>query len=224
MPEQHEFGELEWPLKRRLGLYLPTLSPMPQPPYALILTVFLAVSAHAGFGLNPDGTLDTAAIRQAYIESDFDNIKALLETRATDKANPLSRDEKVFAYKYLGVLYAAEIAKVRAENYFNRLLELSPQIELLDMYTSPSIQDMFLKVKNDFQARSDYARNYDALGNPISKSKRERSADSGDKKGLRPWVYWTAGAVAVGAGVGTYFLLAGGEEPVNSVRDIDGRL
>ena len=191
---------------------------------ALALVIALLTTARAEFGLNLDGTLDTAAIRQAYIESDFDNIKTVLESRAADKTHPLSRDEKVFAFKYLGVLYAAEIAKVRAESYFNRLLELSPQIELMDMYTSPAIQDIFLKVKNDFQARSDYAKNYDALGNPISKTKRERSEDSGDKKGLSPWVYWTAGAAVVGAGVGTYFLLAGGEKPVNSVRDIDGRL
>jgi hypothetical protein len=197
---------------------------MPRTFFTLILTAFLAISAHAEFGLNPDGTLDTAGIRQAYIESDFDKIKALLETRTADKARPLSREEKVFAYKYLGVLYAAEIAQVRAENYFNRLLELSPHIELVDMYASPTIQEMFQKVKADHKSRAEYAKNYDALGNPLPKSKSDRETASGEKKGLKPWVYWTAGAVAVGAGVGTWFLLAGGDEPVNSVRDIDARL
>lgn len=186
------------------------LSPLPTP-----AAEYLGVQST---GITATGQLDMVAIRKAYHESEFDWVKMVLESYLK-KSNKITRDEKTFAYKYLGVIYASEAtAQSRAESYFNLLLNLSPDIELTDMYAPKSIEELFRDVKSDFISRREYEKTHDAFGNQVitrpspgssptqSTSASHSNALSGiqEEKSNHAWVWWGAGIAAVGVGVGVY--------------------
>src|SRR4051812_38940001 len=115
----------------------------------LLLLVFSVPAPASAFGIRKDGKLDQMAISKAYRESDWEPVCKSLEgyLRYTEKSR-IDADERIFAYKHLGVIYASDSATYnRAESYFNLLLELSPNIELVDMYVSKKVSDFFRDVK-----------------------------------------------------------------------------
>ena len=162
------------------------------------------------------------ALRSAYQESDFENVSTTLESYLKRNAPEATREERIFAYKYLGVIHAHmgflhagnHASKTRAESYFNQLVEIAPNIELVDMYAPANIQELFDRVKQEYRAKQEYRRRYDEFGNPIappSDSAVKHAAQPDRRKtpkvkagASRTWVYWTLGAAAVGAGVGFY--------------------
>lgn len=75
-----------------------------------LLTLGILVSAprtFAAFGFKSDGTLDKTAISKSYFESDFARIRPPLEAWRTSHAQK-TRDDSVFVFKYLSVIYAAD--------------------------------------------------------------------------------------------------------------------
>jgi hypothetical protein len=177
-----------------------------------------ATGSHAAFGLAPDGHLDKKTLRKAYEESDFDKVLSVLEGFQKKHPADASLEERIFTHKYLGVIYAADSAtSIRAESHFNMLLELSPHIELVDMYVSPKIQRLFDQVKSQFEKKKRYDSQYDDLGIPLKgkagdglTSNPAAASDSTAAKpvlkphGSRKWIWWGVGAAAVGIGVGFY--------------------
>ena len=185
----------------------------------ILLAVLMGPTpSHAAFGLLSNGHLDKTAIRKAYEESDFDKVTTVLEGYRKKHPADFSLEEKIFTHKYLGVIYASDsTTAIRAESNFNMLLDLSPHIELVDMYLSPKIQNQFDQVKAQFEKKKNYSSQYDELGIPLKDktgsgpaTSREPERDSTGahpaikKDGSRKWLWWGLGAAAIGVGVGFY--------------------
>jgi hypothetical protein len=194
----------------------------------IVLCICLAVYVplNAAFGILPDGRLDMKAVRKSYMESDFIPVREVLESYAKTHKKDATRDEKVFIHIYLGVIYAADsIQDAKAESHFNALMDIAPNIELVDMFVPPKIQNIFDRVKHDYLRMKEYGRKYDALGNPLpsasDSARPERKAELKPKSGSRAWLWWTLGGVAaVGTGVGVYLLKNSSEHPgTNTVID-----
>lgn len=180
-----------------------------------------------GFGIRKDGKLDKVVLSKAYRESDWDEVCKTLESylRVKDESR-IEAEERIFAFKHLGVIYASDsMTQTRAENYFIRLLDLSPNIEIVDMYVSKKISDFFREVKQDYKIQKTYSSKYDEFGREV----KGTSGTKGDprdslqgkglpqhapkqeeariKKGGSSWVWWTVGLVAAtGIGAGVFYL------------------
>jgi hypothetical protein len=183
------------------------------------------------------------AILKAYSESDWDQVTSQLEAylRLHGDAN-VSKEERIFAYKYLGVVFAADtVTKARAESYFHRLLDLAPEIEILDMFASKKVTDLFDNLKAEHQKRLDYKKSHDQYGQVVGttpssgfdslRTQRHSKtiplpAKVGPKKdGGHAWVWWTAGtAVTAGAITGIYLLTSQSSESktLTQTTNIDG--
>ncbi len=180
----------------------------------LMLTVFAfsPCKSSAAFGFKFDGSLDKPAISKAYFEGDFHRVLPPLEAWRTSRATKI-REDSIFVYKYLSVIYAADsTTRNKAESYMVQLLKLMPTIELVDMYISDNIEAIFKDVQGKFLKQQQYVRSHDDLGRvrqdsafgappgtPAAKQNPKRSAQ---------WFFWTAGGVClVAATAGVYFLL-----------------
>lgn len=182
------------------------------------LLLLWVVQAHAMFGIQPDGHLDQGNLREAYKTGDFEKVRASLENFRKNGLDNAIREDQIFTNKYLAVIYAADSTTInRAESYFNLVLEIAPNIELADMFVSRRVQDIFDRVKNDFERNRKYTSQFDQFGNAIKslppetvkpattaipnspKIKEEKSAS-------RKWLWIGTTLVAVGAGTGLYLL------------------
>lgn len=199
-------------------------------------------------GLLQNGNLDLKRLKAAYVEGDFDFLTEVLEPylRRTDKhnGNRSILSDRIFAYKYLSVIYAASPeTKSKAESYMYQLLTLAPSIDIVDLYVPESIDALFRKVKADYERRNAYSQGYDEFGQPLASSSSTRPADAspsgsssaagsakrtggkedgsgpGKKKG-HSLLWWGAGATALVAGGVAVFLLLpdekGSKSPVDS--------
>lgn len=192
------------------------------------LLLFFSASSFgsSGSGLLPNGRLDLKSLRQAYIEAEFDFMKDVLETRLKQQAGPLTAEERIFTYKHLGVVYAAEPqTRSKSESYFYQLLKIAPDIEIIDMYASPSIEKIFREVKEDFQKRSKYTRDYDNLGRPITPAitpslpapaNREEPSSKPRNKGTS-WIWWSAAGFATVTAAVVAILILREDEPQENV-------
>lgn len=178
-------------------------------PLLIAGTLAIAPPAFAAFGFKLDGTLDKPAISKAYFESDFTRILPPLEAWRQGIADK-TRDDSVFVFKYLSVVYAANPAtKERSRSFMFQLLTLAPTIEILDMYASDEIERTFHTVKKEFKERKDYLSTYDSLGKKKPKPATQPEATAQAKKSHPPkWVWWAVGGVGVTAVVaGSYYML-----------------
>lgn len=149
----------------------------------------LGHSAPSQFGISRDGKLDQPAIARAYKESDWDQVTGALEgylrRHGDSKVSP---EERIFAYKYLGVIYAADsLSRSKAESYFTRLLNLSPKVEILDLFASKKVNELFDQMKFDHDRRSKYSQQFDSYGresNPSLSSMGQPSPTSFDQSPL----------------------------------------
>jgi hypothetical protein len=117
----------------------------------LILILLVQIASPAVAGLNADGTLDRAKISKAYFEGEFDLVVEALETFRKLQPNPV-REDKIYAYKYLSVIYAAKPeTRGKAESYMYQLLKIMPSIEIMDLYISDNIESIFNNVRMRFE-------------------------------------------------------------------------
>lgn len=204
---------------------------------ALVLPV-ICHSAPSAFGLRRDGKLDQSTLNKAYKESDWDQVTQALEGYLRRNGDSkVSVEERIFAYKYLGVIYAADsLSRSKAESYFTRLLNLSPDESIVDLYPSKRVKDLFQDVRNEKEELSDYARRRGAPSDAPAVNKtrgdkpnepsldsmpslasrtpvrepvpiQRRPTQSQVKESKSTWVWWTVGiAAAAGAGAGAYYL------------------
>lgn len=166
-------------------------------------------------GLVSASDLDTAEISRLYFDGEFPAVIEKLEAFRKSNRNP-TKSGKIFTYKYLSVVYAANPeTQAKAESFMVQLLKLAPTIELFDMYVSDSIKAIFRRVKDDHHQRQEYTQSYDHLGQPLDPGEPE-PMDSGAGSDPRPevatksskaWLWWSAGGVAIAAAVTSYILL-----------------
>jgi hypothetical protein len=184
---------------------------------ALFLAVVAAFSpAHAkpAFGFKFDGTLDKDAISKAYFDGEFGRVLPPLETYRQSFPKTATKDDSVFVFKYLSVIYAADPStRKKAESYMVQLLKLTPTIELLDMYISDQISAIFNNVRNDYEKQQHYVRDHDIYGHPISDTTGTKHAAGKDaKSSSKAWIGWTAAGVGLVAVAGTTYLILSEDE------------
>ena len=173
---------------------------------AILLVLLIVAQAALGAvdGLNPDNSLDRATISKAYFEGDFDKVVKALETFRKAYPNP-TREDKIYAYKYLSVIYAAKPeTRAKAESFMYQLLKIMPSIELMDLYISDNIEAIFNSVRMRFEHQQQYAGRVadeppgpkDIDAEPASSAapaapgpaRPESPAAQAGKKSGRPWV------------------------------------
>lgn len=173
-------------------------------PCFFLIYLALPFWGFAGFGFNLDGTLDKSVISKAYFEGDFNRILPPLEAWRQGIADNKTRDDSIFVFKYLSIIYAANPAtKEKSKSFMFQLLTLAPTIEILDMYASDEIERMFHTVKKEFKERNQYVNTHDVLG-----KEKDPSAAKAPENRSSKWVWWTAGGIGLAAtAIGAYILL-----------------
>jgi hypothetical protein len=180
------------------------------PTFLLLASLSLATHGMAAFGFNLDGTLDKPTISKAYFEGDFARILPPLEAWRQGLADNKTRDDSIFVFKYLSVIYAATPAtKEKSRSFMFQLLTLAPTIEILDMYASDEIERTFHTVKQEFKERNAYLSTHDHLGNEKPKPGTPTPATIRPKEShSSQWIWWTMGGVGVAAAaVGSYYAI-----------------
>ncbi len=181
---------------------------------AIALTLFV-LPARAAFGFNVDGTLDKNEISHAYFEGEFSRILPPLEAFRQTYPNP-TKDDQIFVYKYLSVIYAANPStRKKAESYMVQLVKLMPTIELIDLYISDNIRSIFKDVKSNFLKQQQYVREHDVYGHPSGTDSTSSStaatnpaASTQSRKGSHTALWWTLGGLGVTAAATTIILLS----------------
>lgn len=117
----------------------------------VLLLLLLSPPCQAMKGISADGTLDKTTLSKAYFEGEFWTVITALEEYRKKGIASATRDDSVYTYKYLSVVYAADPStRQKAESYMYLLLRMMPTIDLLDLYISDNIESIFQKVRSDF--------------------------------------------------------------------------
>lgn len=216
-----------------------------------VLLPAICQSAPASFGIGRDGKLDQQAIAKAYKESDWEQVTGALEGYLRRHGDSkVSAEERTFAYKYLGVIHAADsLSRSKAESYFTRLLNLSPDESIVDMYPSKRVKDLFQEVRREKAELIDYARRRGASADGISGSRKPDGETTGEtkrdsmpsfssrtparepvpiqrrpnqsqiKESKSTWVWWTVG-IAAAAGAGAGAFYLSSRDPGKTTETI----
>jgi hypothetical protein len=149
--------------------------------------------------------LDTVAIHALYMDGEFEPALEKLED-ARRMGLLKTHGDSVFAFKHLGVMYAAKYeTQETGKRYMYQLLSIEPSVRILDMYASDMIYMIFKNVQAEYEIR---------MARPGTDSLKPVSASTGPSTAhprtslRRTWPYWMAGAILiVGTGTAAYFLL-----------------
>ena len=131
-----------------------------------------------------------------------------------------SHSDSVFAYKHLGVMYAARYETMeKGKGYMYRLLSIEPTVKILDMYASEMIYMIFRNVQAEFQIRTSDPKSFSL----DTASRKQTDSTKGKPKPAmerhRRWPYWTAGALALaGAGAAAFILIHDDPPPSKQYR------
>ncbi len=150
-------------------------------PAALLLLLLTAVPRAA--------ELNQVSIHYKYSDGDFPSvIQAIDAYTKTHKSYP--RTDSIFIAKHLAVVYTANPeTRERGKYYMFQLLDLVPSAELVDMYVSDEIDNIFSRVRKEYESHHQDVAAHQA-------------ADRESRKPLwqKPWA-WAAGAAVVGVTV-----------------------
>jgi hypothetical protein len=178
-------------------------------------------------GINTDGSINKKEIKNFYFDGNFEKVVNALEDFRKRRQNP-SEEDKIFVFKYLGVIYASnKNTQEKGESYMFQLLKLAPNIDLIgDMYISDKIDAIFQKVKKQFErmegqkssVRQDPAGTVlepsllDPAGPPAlapaqTSPDKEINTESRKKKGKK-WIWFATGGIVLAGAVATFVLLS----------------
>jgi len=184
----------------------------------LVLSGFPSNQAHAAFGFKLDGTLDKEAISHTYFEGDFGKVLPPLEMYRQTFPASSTREDSIFVFKYLSVIYAADsTTRPKAESYMIQLLKLMPTIELVDLYISDNIHAIFKGVRKDFLEQQRYVREHDQFGRPIRDSVSTGKGTPRSKPS-RHWIGWTLGGLGTAAVAATAYYVMTDERKTKTNR------
>lgn len=101
-------------------------------------------------GLLPDGHLDTAAVRDAYLRADAPFVRSALEGFVKNHPRQVGAQEKVFTHLYLGAIFAGEKdGRAKAEAHFLAALKLDPYSDPANLYLPPATKTWFERLRAD---------------------------------------------------------------------------
>jgi hypothetical protein len=178
-------------------------------------------------GIRADGSLDRDRVHNLYMEGEFDKVQEALE-HYRHSVDSLAGADRIFVYKYLGVIYSARPeTRVKGEGYLYSLLHLVPTITLLDMYISDAVESIFKGVKERYQTVAMERRSAEAgeaaapmESGPAQAAKPAGAAPSGKpaareassrRSGPSKWPYIAAAGAATAGAVVAFVLLSGSE-------------
>jgi hypothetical protein len=169
--------------------------------------------------------LDQEAVKSYYNDGDFGPAIAMLEDFQKSQTN-FTREESLMVYKYLGVMYTADLSsREKGKSYFYKLLKIDPGAKILDMYVSIVVQDIFKSTLDELmgqgpgQTSADDKKNA-ALYFPDSRSgkgaaegKSTGKAELSEGKSHR--MIWLIGGLGLAAGIasGYYVYSQASDEP-----------
>jgi hypothetical protein len=178
-------------------------------------------------GIRDDGSLDRDRVHHLYMEGEFEKVQTALE-HFRHSVDSLVGADRIFVYKYLGVIYSARPeTRVKGEGYLYSLLHLVPTITLLDMYISDAVESIFKGVKERYNTVAMERQNADAgmsgvqaepeaveaarLAPSSPPGKPTSGAGSPRRSGPSKWPYIAAAGVATAGAVAAFVLLSGSE-------------
>ena len=145
-------------------------------------------------------SLDTAQVKKNYMNGDFDPAVETL-TKVLKSNQTMTHADSVFAFKYLGVIYAASYeTREKGKFYMRQLLLTEPGIGILDMYASDTIYMIFKNIQDELAQTQRNAPPSNGNGSPTS--------ESSTKKAPSKMGYWIGGSVIIVAGTLAYFALS----------------
>jgi hypothetical protein len=128
-------------------------------------TIFCAFFLASAFSVNSAPRLSALHVKQLYKDGEFESLKEMLEKFLKNSGSNSTIEDRIVAYKYLGVVCASLPGGApQAEAYFFRLLDLSPQVQLTELYVSSSINNLFEKTQGRFIKERQSAKAVDELG------------------------------------------------------------
>lgn len=151
--------------------------------------------------------IDTTDIHSAFINGDFDQATAPLESALKSKRT-LSHAESLFTYKHLGVIYSAASSTREKGRYFlYQFVSANPNANILDMYVSDNI---FLIFRND---QEDYKSKHSGLASSVAGSSTKNNT-----LGISPAVFWAAGGPALTVATGVFiYKINDTPKPINTL-------
>lgn len=96
--------------------------------------------------------IDQKAVRKVYTDGELDKaLSTLEEFQRTADAFP--REDSLFLYKYLGVIYSHnKDTREKGQTYFFKLLRMDPKASIVDMYASSTVKDVFDDAREEVEA------------------------------------------------------------------------
>lgn len=171
----------------------------------------------------PKPAIDTARVHALYLDGDFDQAIRHLET-ALKGRRPLSHGDSVFAFKHLGVMYAATPAtREKGRYYMLQLISIEPTAKILDMYASDMIYLIFRNVQEEYESKRGKAIGAAPAADTVAATTAAPRKDSlpapapiaaTPSRDRKRTLYWVAGGAAVAAGaMGLVFILLDDPQP-----------
>jgi hypothetical protein len=164
--------------------------------------------------------LDTALIHGQYLDGDFDQAIHALDA-ALKGRRPLSHADSIFAFKHLGVMYAATPAtREKGRYYMLQLISIEPTARILDMYASDMIYLIFRNIQEEYEKKHGKV----AIAEPVDTASAAPAAPDPEPAPVpvaapaapkrNRTLYWAAGGAAVAAGAaGLLFILLDDPQP-----------
>ncbi len=190
------------------------------------------------FGSGKSDSLDLSKAHEFYNNGEFEKAIQTIEAFSQSHPNP-SRQDSIFISKHLAVIYLADPeTRERGKYYTYQLLGLNPTEELIDMFVSEEIEEIFSKVRKEYlynqprtQASENLASAETANASPDSTpSEGNRSSFAESQSGNasvksvpdRRKEMWLVGASAVvGMGIVTLVYLNGRNESSGTDYNLD---
>lgn len=117
------------------------------PALALALGLLAAPASAAGEEIP---SLPAKAVQNAYRNGDLDSVVVYIK-RGRQKPVFIDRNDSIVAFKYLGVIYAADpLMREKGRYYFNQLLLKDPKASITELLPGESARAVFKEVREEF--------------------------------------------------------------------------
>lgn len=184
--------------------------------------------AHAGEAIYSKGRLNHSTAHQAYLEAEWKTLARQLEKFLSDRPKRADRVDSIFAFKYLGVIYASNPATLpQGEAKFRKLLAMTASVDTADfqnLYAAPEVMALFRRLREEYPRNVDETQLRSALsvaegtgsvaaggGAGEAGGAGGGAASTAGPAGRRKWVLLGAAGAALTAGVGAYFYVLNSE-------------
>ncbi len=186
--------------------------------------------------------LDKSEVMSLYMSGEFETLVSLLESIRRER-QLRDREDSIFIYKFLGVIYGAnDNTKRKAESFLFQMLKLAPEEDLLTLGVGDSVEAIFNRVREryaklhgekenaaglqsdqlGFSGSGSEGANTGNVGEVKSggsgKSASGRQTDSGNGAS-RKWIWIASGGAAAAAVTGIVLVALPPEKKTQTIED-----